>query len=274
MTTSSFAGKTVVVTGASSGIGGAATELLVAEGARVHALDIKPVAADVASSTTVDLRDPASIDAAVAGLPGEIDALFNCAGLPQTFGPAEVIAVNFLGLRHLTEALVPRLGPGSAVASVASVGGLGWPDLLEPIRELLATDGFASGQAWVAAHPDVVEAGYRFSKSCVIAYTMYRSTELIGQGIRINSLSPGDTTTPMTSHFKDFYGADFWDSRVLPIGRPAQPVEQARALLFLNSPDASYISGINLVVDAGATAARTMGHVPTPAGLPGTAGAR
>jgi len=272
--TTTFSGKHVVVTGAASGIGGAAAELLVAEGALVHALDIKPVTAGVASSTVVDLRDPASIDAAVAGLPGEIDALFNCAGLPQTFGPTEVIAVNFLGLRHLTESLVPRMGPGSAVASVASVGGLGWPDLLDPIRELLETDGFASGRAWVEEHPDVIEAGYRFSKACVIAYTLYRSTDLISRGIRINSLSPGDTFTPMTSHFKDFYGADFWDSRVLPIGRPAEPVEQARALLFLNRPDASYICGINLVVDAGATAARTMGHVPTPAGLPSATGSR
>jgi NAD(P)-dependent dehydrogenase (short-subunit alcohol dehydrogenase family) len=272
--TSSFAGRTVVVTGAFSGIGGAARELLVAEGAQVHALDIKPISGDVASSTVVDLRDPASIDAAVAGLPGKVDALFNCAGLPQTFGPVEVISVNFLGLRHLTEALVDRMGPGSAIASVASVGGLGWPDLIVPIRELLETDGFASGKAWVEDHLDVVEAGYRFSKSAVIAYTMYRSTELVGRGIRINSASPGDTSTPMTSHFRDFYGADFWESRVLPIGRPAEPVEQARALLFLNRSDASYISGVNLVVDAGATAARTMGHVPTPAGLPGTAGAR
>ncbi|MEU8803268.1 coniferyl-alcohol dehydrogenase [Spirillospora sp. NPDC048819] len=267
---STYAGKQVVVTGASSGIGAAAAELLNAEGAIVHALDIRPVPSATATSTIVDLRDPASIDRAVTALPDHVDALFNCAGLPQTFAPAEVVAVNFLGLRHLTEALVPRMAPGSAIASVASVGGLGWPDLLEHIKGLLATADFAAGRAWVEDHPDIVDAGYRFSKACVIAYTMTRSIDFLGRGIRINSSSPGDTTTPMTSHFREFYGGEFWNSRVLPIGRPAEPVEQARALLFLNRPDASYIAGTNLVVDAGATAARRMGQVPTSPGLPGT----
>jgi NAD(P)-dependent dehydrogenase (short-subunit alcohol dehydrogenase family) len=251
---SEYAGKKVVVTGAASGIGAAAAAALQAQGAEVYALDLKPVDLEGPTALTVDLGDPASIDAVVARLPDEIDAHFNCAGLPQTFGPEPVMAVNFLGMRHLTEAMVPKIAEGGAIANVASVGGLGWPELVDPIRQLLATDGFHAGQRWVKENADIVDTGYRFSKAAVIYYTMCRSFELIKRGIRINA-------------------ADFWDSRELPIGRPAQPDEQAAALLFVNGPSASYVSGTNIIVDAGATAARLTGQVAVPVGLPGMNGA-
>jgi len=269
MAVEGYRGKTVVVTGASSGMGAATAQLLVEAGAEVQALDVKDVEVAVAKTLAVDLRDPVSIAAAVEQLPDRIDALFNCAGLPQTFGARDVMAVNFLGLRALTEALVPRLPHGSAIASIASTGGADWPHLLEPIRELLAIDEHAAALEWIEAHPEIVDSGYRFSKACVVVYSMSRTADLLSRGIRINVLSPGDTSTPMTARFREFYGAEFWDSRVLPIGRPAQPVEQAHAMLFLNDPSSSYVAGINLVVDGGATAARLMGDVPVPEGQPG-----
>jgi NAD(P)-dependent dehydrogenase (short-subunit alcohol dehydrogenase family) len=271
---SEYAGKKVVVTGAASGIGGATAAALVEQGAQVFALDVKPVELAGATFLAIDLGDPAAIDATVAQLPDGIDALFNCAGLPQTFGPEPVMRVNFLGLRHFTEAVIPKLtAPGAAIANVASVGGLGWPAQESEIRELLATPDFATGEQWVKDHADVVDTAYRFSKGCVIVWTAQRSFELIQKGIRINSVSPGDTSTGMTADFRNFYGADFWDNRELPIGRPARPEEQAAALLFVNSPGASYVSGINVVVDGGATAARVNGQVKAQAGMPGTGGA-
>jgi NAD(P)-dependent dehydrogenase (short-subunit alcohol dehydrogenase family) len=156
---------------------------------------------------------------------------------------------------------------------VASVGGLGWPDIVGPVKEQLATRDFHEGQQWVKEHADVVDSGYRFSKACVIVYVMQRSLDLLGRGIRINSVSPGDTATPMTTEFRNFYGDEFWNSRQLPTGRPARPEEQANVLVFANSGLASYLAGTNLIVDGGATAARVMKQVATPAGLPGTKGA-
>ena len=78
-----YEGKNVVITGAASGMGQAAAQLLVDAGARVYALDIAEVSVPVAAALKVDMKDGASIDAAVAQLPGEIYALFNCAGVPS-----------------------------------------------------------------------------------------------------------------------------------------------------------------------------------------------
>ena len=78
-----YEGKKVVITGAASGMGASAAQLLVDLGAEVHALDIGDVTAPVSQSIKTDMRDRASIDAAVAALPGEIDVLFNCAGVPH-----------------------------------------------------------------------------------------------------------------------------------------------------------------------------------------------
>ncbi|HYP62858.1 MAG TPA: SDR family NAD(P)-dependent oxidoreductase, partial [Acidocella sp.] len=95
----SYAGKRVVVSGCFSGMGEATARTLLAAGAEVHGLDYKDTALDLASFTKVDLRDPASIDAAAAKIGGKVDALFNCAGLPQTFPPLDVMKVNYMGTR-------------------------------------------------------------------------------------------------------------------------------------------------------------------------------
>src|SRR5260370_9813156 len=57
---------------------------------------------------------------------GKVDALFNCAGLPQTFPPLDVMKVNYIGTRYLTERVLPLMPGGSAICSISSNGGLGW----------------------------------------------------------------------------------------------------------------------------------------------------
>ena len=132
-----YKNKRVIVSGCFSGMGEATARMLLEQGAEVHGLDYKQTQLALASFTQVDLRDPAAIDAAVAGIGGKVDALFNCAGLPQTFPALDVMKVNFAGTRHLTEKMLPLMGEGSAIASISSNGGLGWsrrvPDLMKAL---------------------------------------------------------------------------------------------------------------------------------------------
>ena len=96
-------------------------------GAEVYALDIAEISAPVAAAIRVDMKDGDSIDEAVAQLPGEIHALFNCAGVPSPpFSAEDTVLINFAGLRYLTEALLDRMGNGSGIASIASTAGMGW----------------------------------------------------------------------------------------------------------------------------------------------------
>src|SRR5579863_9316307 len=133
----SYKNKRVVITGCFSGMGEAATRLLLDLGAEVHGLDYKDCRLPLASFNHVDLREPASIDAAAAKITGRVDALFNCAGLPQTFAPLDVMKANFLGARRLTEDLLPLMGEGSAIASISSTAGLRWSTRMQVSMELI-----------------------------------------------------------------------------------------------------------------------------------------
>ena len=166
-----YAGKRVLVTGCYSGIGHAVARQLAELGAAVHGLDWKLCDLALDGFTQVDLRDTASIDTAVAGLTGEFDALFNCAGIAPGAPPLDVMKVNYLGTRHLTEALLPQMAKGSAIANISSNGGLGWRGHLAQLLELDGAGGFDEGLAWCAAHGELVAEGYRFSKEALIVWT-------------------------------------------------------------------------------------------------------
>ena len=257
----SYAGKRVVVSGCFSGMGEATARTLLAAGAEVHGLDYKDTALSLASFTKIDLRDPASIEAAAAKIGGKVDALFNCAGLPQTFPPLDVMKVNYMGTKHLTEQLLPFMGEGSAIASISSTGGLGWSRRIPTLMELIGAGGFDEALKWCESHPEVVNEGYSFSKELIIVWTMLISSKLIKKGIRINCTLPGPTQTPMMKDFEAATADIVLKTAMQPIDRRSTPQEQANALVFLNSDLASYINGVVLPVDGGFMGGVTTGQI-------------
>ena len=258
-----YTDKRVIVAGCFSGMGEATARILLDQGAEVHGFDYKDSTLPLASFTNMDLRDPASIEAAVAKVGGRVDALFNCAGLPGggRFAPIETMKVNFIGIRHLTDCVVPLMGEGAAIASIASTGGLGWSRRIPVHMELMRTQGFAGALAWSEAHMDQVGEGYAFSKEAVIVWTQFMAPSLIKRGIRINCSLPSPTETPMMAIFHATSGKDIVDAAAEPLGRYTTPAEQAGPLVLLCSDAMSVVNGIVLPVDGGFMGGVTTGQV-------------
>ena len=166
-------------------------------GAEVHGLDYKQPDLKLHSFNIVDLRDPSSIDHAVSAIGVKIDALFNCAGLGPTFSPLEIMKVNFIGTRHLTERVIPLLTAGSAIASIASTAAMGWSRRIPVHVKLLAKSSYEDAVQWSEENAQEVGEGYSFSKEAIVVWTMVNSQKLVRQGIRINCVLPGLTSTPM-----------------------------------------------------------------------------
>lgn len=260
---SDFSGKRFVVTGAASGIGNAVAERLLAAGAEVISLDRNTPTAAVTRHVEVDLANPRSIDAALELIDGQFDGLMNVAGIPGTAPSDLVLAVNSLAVRYLTEAFFERLVPGGSVTIVSSTAGYGWPQRLEAIRDLLATDTFEEGAAWFKANPQQGNA-YNFSKEVTTVYTMTMGLALVEMGFRINAVLPGPVQTPILADFEESMGKDTLDGVKELLGRHADPDDIASTILFLASDEARWINGHAVVVDGGLTGAVLSGVVPAP----------
>ncbi|WP_216911069.1 coniferyl-alcohol dehydrogenase [Nocardia noduli] len=253
-----YTGKRVVVTGSSSGIGAATARALAAAGAEVHGASRTGDATGLASFTTLDLADPASIEAAASAIGDPVHALFNCAGATPMVAPLDILKVNFLGTRLFTEHILAQMPHGGAVVNVSSDGGYAWRKRQSIIVEFLAARTFDAGLAWYEAHKDESGHPYGFAKEALNVWTMQQSATLIGRGIRINGCSPGAVQTPMLEAIEAVFPSEMIDAVTVPIGRRSTPEEQAGPLLFLNSPAASYVNGIDLQVDGGFWAGQTL----------------
>jgi NAD(P)-dependent dehydrogenase (short-subunit alcohol dehydrogenase family) len=257
-------GLRCLVTGTASGIGDAVARRLTAAGASVVSLDRNKPTADVEQHVELDLADPASIDSALEQIDGTFDVLANVAGIPGTAPGELVFKVNFLGMRHLTEAMFERMNPGGAIVVVSSTAGHQWANRLDAIRELIATESFDEGVAWFAAHPQEGNA-YNFSKEAATVYTMAMGGAVREMNeLRINAVLPGPVETPILTDFEESMGKETLDGVKFFLGRHATAEDIASVVVFLGSRDSGWVNGAALIADGGISGAVFAGLVPAP----------
>jgi NAD(P)-dependent dehydrogenase (short-subunit alcohol dehydrogenase family) len=243
-----FENKVAVVIGGNSGIGRAAAVAYAAEGAQVvitgrDAQTLAAVAQEIGAGTLAirsDVADLASLDAMVQQVRerhGRIDVLFVNAGI-GTFAPIpevtpelwdNVHAVNLRGCFFAAQKALPLMGKGGAMVFTGSIGSqLGVPG-------------------------NVV---YASAKAGLRAVARIFAVEGLPKGIRVNMVSPGPTETPIINRNvgMDAGAVDALRQMMIantPMRRMGEPEEIARAVLFLSSDEASFITGVDLFVDGG-----------------------
>jgi NAD(P)-dependent dehydrogenase (short-subunit alcohol dehydrogenase family) len=241
-----FSGKVALVTGGGSGVGLATAQHLAQGGARVAVVD-RDAAAIAALPPNLhgcagDILDSGAIARFIAEIGaqwGPVDILVNNAGAEHTADAASVsladwirvIGVNMTGTLLMSQAVLPGMMArgGGAIVNVASISGLlGWP----------------------------LSAAYCAAKGGVVQLTRQMAVDYGPHNIRVNAVAPGTTLTPMIERlFAEMEpGARSAIADRHPLGRFAQPIEIARAIAYLASDRASFISGAILPVDGGFTA--------------------
>ncbi|GAA1872082.1 coniferyl-alcohol dehydrogenase [Pseudonocardia ailaonensis] len=242
-------GKTIVVTGCSSGIGLETARELTRRGATVIGVDRNPND-ELDRFIETDLTDPAAIDELVGRLPDSLDGLCNIAGLPPTAPPELVLKVNALAPQRLTRRLVPKLAGGASITNLGSLAGIGWADAVDQIKDFDKTD-FDDVERFCRQY-DMSDGGrsYFFSKEVLLTWTMRNRWTWRDRGIRMNVVSPGPVDTPILPDFAATLGARAEeDMRVMD--RLGTPQDIAPVIAFLQSDASVWLRGANLTVDGG-----------------------
>ena len=246
-----FEGKSVLVTGAGSGIGRATAVRFAAEGARVVAADINErgleetagivrKAGGTIAAKMCDVSKPDAVKETVAFAVkehGGLYALANVAGIGGFQRTTEVtfeqwnrfLAINLTGTFLMCQAAIPHiLASTGAIVNTGSVAG-------------------------IKSHP--YSAAYCASKGGVVLMTKALAVEYGRKNVRINVVCPGGVETPLIQEFKLPEGVSQAAlQKIMPLGRLGKPEEVAGTIAFLASEDAAYINGAAIVVDGGMTA--------------------
>jgi NAD(P)-dependent dehydrogenase (short-subunit alcohol dehydrogenase family) len=244
-----FTGKVVVITGATAGIGSATARRLAAEDATLVLTGRNHDAADAlladlgqASFVAGDVRERATADRVVGTAlerHGRIDVLVNNAAIDHTGDVLDtpidevrtLFDVNVFGAIHMLQAAGRAMrGRGGTIVNVSSrLASIGVPTM----------------------------AMYSAAKGALLSLTRGAAVELAPQGIRVNAVAPGMTSTPLFEAWAAAEGSEVVDdaAAAIPQGRFATPEEVAAAIAFLASDEAAHITGASLPVDGGYTAA-------------------
>jgi NAD(P)-dependent dehydrogenase (short-subunit alcohol dehydrogenase family) len=260
-----YEGKKVVLTGGTTGVGAAAVELLAEAGCTdLTVLDIKEPTGPATRYIPTDMSDPESIDEAVRSIGSGVDVLFNNAGVAGVHATDFVIRVNYLGVRRLTEGLLPGMPRGAAIVNTASIAGQGWPANLAEILELIAVADWDDALAWLATHDELASADvYAFSKQIAQVWVMYSSVRSHKEfGVRTNSVCPGPIDTPLMDDFIKHMTEQVIQWTVDQSGGTMLTADDiARTLVMLGTDASIAMNGHNMVADNGFTAAMTTGQI-------------
>lgn len=243
-----FVDRGVIVTGAASGIGRAIAEAFLSEGAHVVAADIDPIPwtrsgpeRDRLSGHVVDLADAAAarqmVEVAIEQL-GRVHVLVNCAGVMPD-GPFLDVTPETFDHTFAVNARAPLTTMQVACRHMIDHGGG-------------AVVNIASANAFRNESP---EAPYNASKAALVALTRAAAHELGHLGIRANCVAPGETVSAEEAELMRDDPDALWIERDylnrIPMRRVGRPDEQAAAVLFLASDDASFITGQTIICDGG-----------------------
>ena len=254
-----YRGKTVVVTGGSSGMGEQVARILGELGASIHIVDIQPPKVDCARYYPCDLSDFAQVRATAEALKAAapVHFLFPCAGLPPYVkGPLYCMRVNYIGTRLFVEELLPSLADGAGIALISSDAAMGWQKNLGQSLEMLAIADPDEAYAWCEADPDKrVRDGYTSSKEMLVVWVQHAAVRLGNERrIRLNAIGPCPTRTAFMegSLEQGAISQGFLDKWPYPsLGRMATAEEQAWPLILLNSSLNGAVTGSFLYTDQG-----------------------